>query len=103
MTFTNSLDIQLSNTQAAAVQGLEIVVNTSAVPEPTSATLLGLGGLGLVLRRRRLANDLLANASANLTMLSLIKSNLLHLLLPKDIELVTDEDMKKPSLAFHWT
>ena len=33
------------------ISGFQIVANT--VPEPTSAALLGLGGLGLVLRRRR--------------------------------------------------
>ena len=55
VTFTNFLDIQLSdnNAQAAVVQGFRIDVNTTAVPEPSSAVLLGLGGLGLVLRRRR--------------------------------------------------
>ena len=56
VTFADFLDIQLSanNAQAAVVQGFRIDVNTTvAVPEPTSAVLLGLGGLGLVLRRRR--------------------------------------------------
>ena len=33
------------------ISGFQIVA--TAVPEPTSAALLGLGGLGLVLRRRR--------------------------------------------------
>ena len=30
-----------------------VSVSTGAIPEPTAATLLGLGGLGLMIRRRR--------------------------------------------------
>ena len=50
--FNNSFTISLTANDAVEIQGLRFAVVT-AVPEPTSTVLLGLGALGFVLRRRR--------------------------------------------------
>ena len=46
-----TLEVDSPNGGRGGISGFQIVA--TAVPEPTSAALLGLGGLGLVLRRRR--------------------------------------------------
>ena len=46
-----SIEVTSPNGGRGGISGFQIVA--TAVPEPTSAALLGLGGLGLVLRRRR--------------------------------------------------
>ncbi len=43
----------LGNILNAPAEDLLFAVSTSAVPEPSSAALLGLGGIALVLRRRK--------------------------------------------------
>lgn len=50
--FNNSFTLSLTANDAVEIQGLRFAVVT-AVPEPTSNVLLGLGALGFVLRRRR--------------------------------------------------
>ena len=46
-----SIEVTSPDGGRGGISGFQIVA--TAVPEPTSAALLGLGGLGLVLRRRR--------------------------------------------------
>jgi hypothetical protein len=48
--FTNE-GFQGANSTGAQLNAL--LVHTTAVPEPSSAALLGLGGLALILRRRK--------------------------------------------------
>ena len=51
LTFTTSFDVALTGpaNDAIVIQGFDFVV----VPEPSSTALLGLGGLALILRRRK--------------------------------------------------
>jgi len=42
-------DNSSSNSKASFIQGIQL----TTVPEPSSAALLGLGGLALILRRRK--------------------------------------------------
>lgn len=49
---TNGHFIQLSNSVAGS-NGIEMTATFNAVPEPSSTALLGLGGLALILRRRK--------------------------------------------------
>jgi hypothetical protein len=56
LTFNNQLDLDFNNTQAPVFTGaVNFPTNftVTAVPEPTSAALLVLGGLGSLIRRRR--------------------------------------------------
>ena len=53
---TDNIHIRFTNTSGNASNNDFVVINgfeVEAVPEPSSAALLGLGGLALILRRRK--------------------------------------------------
>lgn len=50
---TQSITITGGNGSSGGFSGLIIAQDTAAVPEPSSTALLGLGGLALILRRRK--------------------------------------------------
>jgi hypothetical protein len=56
-TFVNSdtivVDLAVIKAQGGDTNGASFTLTTVAVPEPSSTALLGLGGLSLILRRKR--------------------------------------------------
>ena len=53
VTFDFTLTIDVGNNNLGRANTMDNVVLTGTVPEPSSAALLGLGGLALILRRRK--------------------------------------------------
>lgn len=53
ITNTASYNVAKTSNSTYNVQGYDIQFTVTAVPEPSSAALLGLGGLALILRRRK--------------------------------------------------
>jgi hypothetical protein len=48
-----SITVTLDNSNTASTIAMDTVGITAAIPEPTTTALLGLGGLALILRRRK--------------------------------------------------
>jgi hypothetical protein len=48
-----SITVTIDNSNTASLIAMDTVGITAAVPEPTTTALLGLGGLALILRRRK--------------------------------------------------
>ena len=51
--FSNRIETYYGWNWAISLSGNDLVLGASAVPEPSSTALLGLGGLALALRRKR--------------------------------------------------